>query len=134
MIVFLLFALFATSSVRSENSKKCQYSLVFLAICHETLSFADFEERGFIEFAKMYDELSRRGQHYFDQVVLTNPAFAVKGAIERAQQLAAAIPNSHILNQFANPANPEAHYLTTGPEIWKQTHGKVGRSYLLLHK
>ncbi|KIH56983.1 hypothetical protein ANCDUO_12832 [Ancylostoma duodenale] len=58
-------------------------------------------------------------------VVLTNPAFAVKGAIERAQELAAAIPNSHILNQFANPANPEAHYLTTGPEIWKQTHGKV---------
>lgn len=62
---------------------------------------------------------------YGAEVVLTDPAIAVRGAIERAQELAAVIPNSHILNQFANPANPEAHYLTTGPEIWKQTDGKV---------
>ncbi|KHJ85303.1 pyridoxal-phosphate dependent protein, partial [Oesophagostomum dentatum] len=62
---------------------------------------------------------------YGAEVVLTDPAFAVKGAIERAQELAAAIPNAYIPNQFANPANPEAHYLTTGPEIWKQTQGKV---------
>ncbi|VDO46751.1 unnamed protein product, partial [Haemonchus placei] len=59
------------------------------------------------------------------QVVLTDPAIAVRGAIERAQELAKVIPNAFIPNQFSNPANPEAHYLTTGPEIWKQTNGKV---------
>ncbi|WKX95694.1 hypothetical protein Q1695_012280 [Nippostrongylus brasiliensis] len=62
---------------------------------------------------------------YGAEVVLTDPAIAVRGAIERAKQLAEVIPNAHILNQFANPANPEAHYKTTGPEIWKQTDGKV---------
>ncbi|VDM62088.1 unnamed protein product [Angiostrongylus costaricensis] len=62
---------------------------------------------------------------YGAEVILTNPDAAVKGAIERAQDLAKALPNSHILNQFSNPANPLAHYLTTGPEIWKQTGGKV---------
>uniref|UniRef100_A0A7I4Y318 Cysteine synthase n=1 Tax=Haemonchus contortus TaxID=6289 RepID=A0A7I4Y318_HAECO len=62
---------------------------------------------------------------YGAEVVLTDPAIAVRGAIERAQELAKVIPNAFILNQFSNPANPEAHYLTTGPEIWKQTNGKV---------
>ncbi|KAK6057360.1 cysteine synthase A [Cooperia oncophora] len=59
------------------------------------------------------------------EVVLTDPALAVRGAIERAKELEKAIPNAYIPNQFSNPANPEAHYLTTGPEIWKQTDGKV---------
>ncbi|KAK5977592.1 Cystathionine beta-synthase [Trichostrongylus colubriformis] len=59
------------------------------------------------------------------QLVLTDPQFAVRGAIERAQELVKSIPNAFIPNQFANPANPEAHYMTTGPEIWKQTDGKV---------
>ena len=62
---------------------------------------------------------------YGAEVVLTNPATAVKGALERARELSEAIPNAYILNQFGNPANPEAHYKTTGPEIWKQTNGKV---------
>ncbi|XGW11113.1 hypothetical protein V3C99_012538 [Haemonchus contortus] len=62
---------------------------------------------------------------YGAEVVLTDPAIAVRGAIERAQELAKVIPNAFIPNQFSNPANPEAHYLTTGPEIWKQTNGKV---------
>uniref|UniRef100_A0A0K0D297 PALP domain-containing protein n=1 Tax=Angiostrongylus cantonensis TaxID=6313 RepID=A0A0K0D297_ANGCA len=62
---------------------------------------------------------------YGAEVILTDPATAVKGAIERAQDLAKALPNSHILDQFSNPANPLAHYLATGPEIWKQTRGKV---------
>ncbi|PIO61745.1 hypothetical protein TELCIR_16722 [Teladorsagia circumcincta] len=62
---------------------------------------------------------------YGAEVVLTDPAVAVRGAIERAEELAKVIPNAFIPNQFSNPANPEAHYLTTGPEIWKQTDGKV---------
>ncbi|KAL3117683.1 hypothetical protein niasHT_010241 [Heterodera trifolii] len=59
------------------------------------------------------------------ELVLTDPALGVKGSVERAEQLAAAIPNSFIPMQFANKANPEIHYRTTGPEIWRQTHGKV---------
>ena len=49
----------------------------------------------------------------------------MKGAIERAKQLAEEIPNSFIPSQFTNPANPEVHRKTTGPEIWADTDGKV---------
>ena len=49
----------------------------------------------------------------------------MKGAIARAEELAQEIPNSFIPGQFVNPANPEAHELTTGPEIWEDTDGKV---------
>ncbi|KAL3117684.1 hypothetical protein niasHT_010242 [Heterodera trifolii] len=59
------------------------------------------------------------------ELVLTDPALGIKGCVERAEQLAAAIPNSFIPMQFANEANPEIHYRTTGPEIWRQTQGKV---------
>ncbi|VDP48080.1 unnamed protein product [Heligmosomoides polygyrus] len=62
---------------------------------------------------------------YGAEVILTDPATAVRGAIERANELAEVIPNAFIPNQFSNPANPEAHYKTTGPEIWRQTEGKV---------
>ncbi|CAD6198767.1 unnamed protein product [Caenorhabditis auriculariae] len=62
---------------------------------------------------------------YGAEVVLTDAALAVKGATDRAEELAKVIDNAYILNQFANPANPEAHYKTTGPEIWRQTEGKV---------
>ncbi|GMR36321.1 hypothetical protein PMAYCL1PPCAC_06516, partial [Pristionchus mayeri] len=62
---------------------------------------------------------------YGAEVVLTDPATAVKGALQRAKELQAAIPNSHILNQFGNPANVQAHYATTGPEVWDQANGKV---------
>lgn len=62
---------------------------------------------------------------YGAQLVLTEGTKGMKGAIEKAEQLAKEIPNAVILGQFVNPANPAAHKLTTAPEIWEQTDGKV---------
>ena len=62
---------------------------------------------------------------YGAQLVLTEGARGMAGAIEKAQELAASIPGSFVPGQFDNPANPAAHYRTTGPEIWQDTEGKV---------
>lgn len=62
---------------------------------------------------------------YGAKVVLTDGKTGMKGAIAKAKELAATIPNSFIPSQFENPSNPQAHYESTGPEIWKDTEGKV---------
>lgn len=62
---------------------------------------------------------------YGAELVLTDGTKGMQGAIEKADELAAEIPDSFIAGQFTNPVNPAAHKATTGPEIWKDTDGKV---------
>ena len=62
---------------------------------------------------------------YGAELVLTEGSKGMKGAIAKASELAAEIPDSFIPGQFVNPANPKAHFDTTGPEVWEDTDGKV---------
>ena len=62
---------------------------------------------------------------YGAELVLTEGVRGMKGAIEKADELAGEIPNSFIPGQFVNPSNPKAHFETTGPEIWEDTDGQV---------
>lgn len=64
-------------------------------------------------------------QAYGAEVILTDGKLGMSGAIAKADELVKELPNAAIMGQFVNPSNPEAHFCTTGPEIWRDTEGKV---------
>ena len=70
-------------------------------------------------------ERRRLMKAYGAELVLTEGAKGMKGAIAKADELAKEIPNAFVTGQFVNPANPKAHFETTGPEIWEDTDGQV---------
>ena len=85
--------------------------------------------RGYRVIIVMPDTMSMERRQlmtaYGAELVLTEGAKGMQGAIDKAEELAKELPGSFIPGQFVNPANPAAHYATTGPEIWADTQGKV---------
>lgn len=85
--------------------------------------------RGYKAIIVMPDNMSRERQllmgAYGAQLVLTPAALGMQGAVDKAKELSAQIPNSFIPSQFDNPANAQAHRDTTGPEIWNDSDGQV---------
>lgn len=85
--------------------------------------------RGYRVILTMPDTMSQERREllkaYGAQIVLTGGAKGMAGAIEKARELAASIPGSFIPGQFENPANPQAHYESTGPELWEQSGGDL---------
>ena len=85
--------------------------------------------RGYRVIIVMPDSMSLERRRliaaYGAELVLTEGRLGMDGAIKKAEELAKSIPGSIIAGQFSNPANPDAHYKTTGPEIWRDTEGAV---------
>lgn len=85
--------------------------------------------KGYRALIVMPDTMSRERRMlmtaYGAELVLTDGALGMQGAIAKAEELAASIEDAIIAGQFNNPANPDAHYKTTGPEIWSDTDGQI---------
>ncbi len=85
--------------------------------------------RGYKVIIVMPDTMSKERRMlmtaYGAELILSDGKLGMKGAIKKAEELSKTIPNSFIAGQFINPANAEAHFLTTGPEIWEDTDGAV---------
>ncbi|MBR4424791.1 MAG: cysteine synthase A [Oscillospiraceae bacterium] len=85
--------------------------------------------RGYRVIIVMPDSMSRERRlllrAFGAELVLTEGARGISGSIEKAEELAREIPGSYIPGQFTNPANPAAHFQSTGPEIWRDTEGRV---------
>jgi cysteine synthase A len=85
--------------------------------------------KGYRLIITMPETMSRERQMlmraYGAELILTNGAEGMAGAIAKADELAAEMPNAFVVGQFVNPSNPDAHRKTTGPEIWEDTDGKV---------
>ena len=85
--------------------------------------------KGYRLIITMPETMSRERQMlmraYGAELILTEGALGMSGAIAKAEELAASLPNAFVVGQFTNPANPEAHRKTTGPEIWEDTDGTV---------